>query len=275
MNVLLGLVFCSSVIAQQNSPTLDPTQLAQVSTFVFNGTVQTVNGSTLSQVPASSSTVTVRVDSIQRCSTSVCGSVGQAVTVRLLEPGSVRVGEQATFFTEGWLLGATAAVIEVKHVSPAMTDSAVTALLEAGSEIVIDQALAAQVSAAACVITGQVLQVKPAQLSEGPSEHEKADWNDATVKVLTVQKKGCQVSKNNTVEVLFPTSKDIRWVASPHFESGEKGIWILNPGPNGKFKAGSAPSSKAYSSLGAGDFRTLDELAAVESALQRSVARQK
>jgi hypothetical protein len=265
-----GLTAYSSLLAQTNQSPLDSTQLAQSSTFVFKGTVQTVNATTVSQSPASPSTVIVRVDSIQRCSTNVCGTVGQTVTVRLLEPGSVKEGEQATFFTEGWLLGAGVAVLEIKHVSPAMDDGAVTALLATGSKTINDQALSIQVNLAACVITGQVQQVKPSEMSDRPSEHEKADWQDATIKVLTVEKKGCQISKNNTIEVLFPSSKDIKWVASPRFHEGQTGIWILNPGPNGKFKAGNAPSGKAYSSLGSGDFKSLDELAAVKSAMQKS-----
>jgi hypothetical protein len=273
-NLFSAGMICRSADTQANNTTSDSVELAQVSTFVFNGTVQTLNGSTVSQAPASAHTAIVRVDSIARCSTNVCGSVGKLVTVKLLSADSVKNGEQYTFFTQGWLLGNGVAVIEIKHITPALSDDVAKALLSEGSKAVSEQILGTQLASAACVITGEVLQVRRLELaSDTPSEHQ-AHWQDATVKVLSIEKKGCLPAGTKTVDVLFPSEmdKDTRWVAAPRFHVGQTGVWILYPGPNGKYKTGAAPSGKTYSSPESGDFRSLEEISTIRSLLQKSGA---
>jgi cytochrome c551/c552 len=186
----------------------------------------------------------------------------------LLVPESVKEGEQATFFTQGWLLGSGVAVRELKHLTPPLGDDQVKAMLAEGSKVLDDRALSSQLATASCVITGQVETVSPLKsASHKPSEHDPK-WQDAKIKVLTIEKKGCLSAKAQTIDVVFPSSKDIAWVNAPRFQEGQQGIWILNPIPGGKFKAFAAPSPNTYTSLNAEDFKNLDKIAAVRSILR-------
>jgi hypothetical protein len=266
--VAIWSIASSIAVAQTGQGQLDSTQLSQQSTFVFKGTVQKIKASTMSQVPASDTTAIVSVDSVQRCTTNLCGLAKSSVTVALSAPESVKEGEQATFFTQGWLLGAGVAVKELKHVTPPLADAEVTSILAEGSRTLTNQALRNQLSAASCVVSGQVEAVTPLKnLSPRPTEHDPK-WQDAKIKVVTIEKKGCLSNGATTVDVVFPASKDIVWVNSPRFQEGQQGVWILNPIPGGRFKTFAAPSANTYTSLRNDDFKGLDKLETIRSILK-------
>lgn len=262
---------CAALLAQNSQNQLDAAQLSQQSTFVFNGTVKKLNATTMPQLPASDSTAVVTVDAIQRCTTNLCGLAKSDVTVALSSP--LKVGDPATFFTQGWLLGSGVAVKELKHVSPPLSDQEVNGILAQGSKTLTEKALREQLAAAQCVITGQVEAVMPVKsLAPQPGEHDPK-WQDAKIKILSVEKKGCLGPTAKTVDVVFPSSKDIVWVNSPRFSEGQQGVWILNPIPGGRFKAFAAPSPNTYTSLRDQDFKGLDKLDAIRAILKENGAK--
>jgi hypothetical protein len=269
--MVVGVLDCAALFAQTGQSQLDATQLSQQSTFVFNGTVKKLNATTMPQLPAAESTAVVTVDAVQRCTTSLCGLAKSDVTVDLSSP--LKVGDQATFFTQGWLLGSGVAVKEVKHVSPPLSDQEVNNILAQGSKALTEKALRDQLAAALCVITGQVEAVMPVKtLAPQPGEHDPK-WQDAKIRILSVEKKGCLGPAAKTVDVVFPTSKDIVWVNSPRFREGQQGVWILNPIPGGKFKAFAAPSPNTYTSLRDQDFKGLDKIDAIRAILKENGAK--
>jgi hypothetical protein len=73
---------------------------------VFRGTVQRVAAANLDLVQADASTVVVRVDEVLKAPSSVGDFTGREITVKLLKGGAAIAGEQAVFFTNGWLYGA-------------------------------------------------------------------------------------------------------------------------------------------------------------------------
>jgi hypothetical protein len=264
------LLMCDLACAQTTDAKLDAVKLAQQSTFVFNGTVVAASSTTVSQIPTSASTVVVTVDSVQRCTTNVCGA--KKVTVRLLVPGSLKENEKATFFTAGQFLGSGIVVTELQHVTPPFD---ATAILASGSKALSDQALREQLAAARCVISGHVDSVQPLiGTAQRSGEHADPKLQDAKIKVLTVEKNGCLPAGTAFVDVVFPTSLDAAWVTAPRFHEGQDGIWILTTYAEGRFKAfAAAPSPRTYTASGSNDFRSLNDIAAIRSALSQNGAK--
>ena len=90
-------------------------QLIRQSTFIFVGTVQGLNATTMKSVKPSDATAVVRLDKLIEAPGAPPDLAGKSITVQLHQPGALRVGQQATFFTKGWLLGNSMAVIELGH----------------------------------------------------------------------------------------------------------------------------------------------------------------
>src|SRR5437868_2046159 len=85
-------------------------QLSVKSDFIFKGTVQKVNASTLSVLPATEATAIVRVDEIVQAKAPDDSFRGKDITVLLSKPGSMKVGQQSIFFTNDYLAGDSIAV---------------------------------------------------------------------------------------------------------------------------------------------------------------------
>ena len=90
-------------------------QLIRQSTFIFVGTVEKLNATTMKSVKASEATAVVRLDKLIEAPGAPPDLAGKSITVQVRQPSSLRVGQQATFFTKGWLLGNSMAVIEMGH----------------------------------------------------------------------------------------------------------------------------------------------------------------
>src|SRR5690349_16347477 len=74
-------------------------ELTRQSSFIFRGTVQELNATTVPALPASETTAVVRVDEVLRNAGVVTDIQGKNITVQLSSPGTLKVGEQAVFFT--------------------------------------------------------------------------------------------------------------------------------------------------------------------------------
>ncbi len=201
------------------------------SDVVFNGTVEETEATTMAGLDATDSTAVVRVDELVRAPSMFDGLVGQRITVLLRAPGSVAVGEQATFFVNAAVFGESVAVEEVDHTS-------VTAAAELTPQVtdvmdrLRDDDVRARIESADVVVTARVAQVRavPEQLAAVPgmpgpvSEHDPK-WTEAVLDVESVLK---GTAPPAPVVVMFPASIDVMWVNAPKFHAGQEATLILH-----------------------------------------------
>lgn len=193
-------------------------------TFVFIGTVVRLNATTIPDVPASESTAVVRVDEVIDAPGAPPDLGGKEITVKLLQAGSVREGQRSTFYTRGWLMGESMAVIEVAAAGEAGNPQQVREMVKASRQKSADEELQKEIASAEAVVAGTVTAVGPGGLAELPSEHA-AQWQKAVIAVQSTMKGHVT---GNTVTVFFPGSEDPMWRGAPRFKEGQQGIWLLH-----------------------------------------------
>lgn len=220
LHVLLGLCLCATV----GQAASGPEELTRAAQFVFRGTIQKVEASNLDLVQADSDTAVVRVDEVLKAASSLGDFTGREITVKLAEPADARPGEQAVFFTKGWLYGETLAVIEVGrlHGDAALLRGQVAVAARQAA----DEELGGRLAGAALVVAGRVVETHPAavvgEVGEG-SEHDP-QWWEAVVQVDTVFK---GKPAGQRVTFFYPTSQDVVWFEAPKPAVGSDGIWLL------------------------------------------------
>lgn len=223
---LVAIGVSSAPSAQQSQTPGTPgsaASLASEATFIFVGTVRRPGGSTMSEVPASRSTAVVRVDEVVEGQGAPGDLKGAEITLRLAEPDSLKEGERATFFTRGWLMGDSLAVVELGHTAEPSDAGQVRTLVANVHQQKADDALRSDIASAEVIVVGTVLEVKPAGIRHIGSEHDP-DWYQADIKTEVL--KGS--APGPTVTVLFPHSDDLMWRGAPKFTKGEQGIWLLH-----------------------------------------------
>jgi hypothetical protein len=206
--------------------------LVKQSDIIFIGTVTQVGAVAAPEVPASPRTVVVRVDNVLEKPAAVALAPGDSVTVETVQPGSLKPGLQATFYTTGWVFGRGVAVREVGHEpgrSPVVVADQQEAVARARLEV-NDADLKAHIQRAAMVVAGRVEQVRPAELTAAPTrpkritEHDP-QWQEAIIQVQDGIK-GAQAGEQ--VVVRFPGSRDVAWVGAPRFTVGQEGTFLLH-----------------------------------------------
>jgi len=204
----------------------NPADLAAKASFVFRGTVQQLNASTIPEVMDKSQTAIVRVDQIIQAPQVLSHYTGQNITVQLASP--VTVGEQTVFFTNAWLFGnAGVAVRSMGHVAPGPET---LALHPAGTDPVTNlenRDARSRFDDAEMVVTGTVTSVRmvpEVEAGRGPSEHNPK-WQEATIEVNKMLKGG--VGEKEIV-VRFPASHDRMWHHVPKLKPGDKGQFALH-----------------------------------------------
>jgi len=229
--------------------------LVKQSDIIFIGTVTQVGAVAAPEVTASNRTVVVRVDQVLEKPAAVALGAGDSVTVQTAQPGSLKPGTQATFYTTGWIFGQGVAVREVGHElghSPVVAADQQEAVARARLDM-NDADLKAHMEKAAMVVAGRVEQVRPAELAAATAnrrriwEHD-AQWQEAIIQVQDGIK-GAQAGEQ--VVVRFPTSLDVAWVGTPRFTVGQEGTFVLHKdsttgSPNAMLAGRSVP---AYTAL--------------------------
>jgi len=206
--------------------------LVKQSDIIFIGTVTQVGAVAAPEVPASPRTTVVRIDNVLEKPAAVALAPGDWVTVETVQPGSLKPGTQATFYTTGWIFGRGVAVREVGHEpgrSPVVVADQQEAVARARLEV-NDADLKAHIQRAAMVVAGRVEQVRPAELAAAPTrpkritEHDP-QWQEAIIQVQDGIK-GAQAG--DQVVVRFPGSRDVAWVGAPRFTVGQEGTFLLH-----------------------------------------------
>ena len=229
--------------------------LVKQSDIIFIGTVTQVGAVAAPEVTASNRTVVVHVDQVLEKPAAVALGAGDSVTVQTAQPGSLKPGSQATFYTTGWIFGQGVAVREVGHElghSPVVAADQQEAVAKARLDM-NDADLKAHMEKAAMVVAGRVEQVRPAELAGASAnrrriwEHD-AQWQEAIIQVQDGIK-GAQAGEQ--VVVRFPTSLDVAWVGTPRFTVGQEGTFVLHKdstsgSPNAMLAGRSVP---AYTAL--------------------------
>jgi hypothetical protein len=218
--MLLSVLLLPSSLAAQNPNNVN-TWIRQ-STFIFVGTVEALNATTMNAVAANQGLAVVRVDKVISAPGAPPDLAGKNVTVKLLPTAELRRGQEATFYTKGWLLGNSLAVIEVGHSVPA--EAATQEQVDAVHQQMADEDLQREMASAVAVVTGVVRSVQKSKAPHIGSEHDP-DWYQAEIVVRETLKGKL---RGEIITVLFPHSDDVMWHNSPKFHEGQQGIWLLH-----------------------------------------------
>jgi hypothetical protein len=204
--------------------------------FLFKGTVQKLNASTLAHIPKNAQTAIVRVDEILHAPPALAKTLGKQITVKLIAGSKVKPNEHLLFHANGWLFGDSVAVEAVKQEKPQGTQTMLEERVSDPVRNLRERELANRVADAAMVIEGEVSSVHlpPAEsITETPgmsstrpvSEHDPK-WREAVINVAAVHK-GKPGAKQ--VVLRFPSSTDVQWHRAPKFHTGDRGVWLLQP----------------------------------------------
>src|SRR5215208_7971232 len=205
--------------------------LKRQSTFAFVGTVKKLNEATMAQVPVTDSTAVVTVNEVLQAPPMLADLAGTDITVQLSSSQRVQEGQQATFFTNGWLYGEDIAVQEVGHVEGRVGDerAAELAALSPGTPQNRTHRLQQRLAEADVVVAGMVSEIK---FPEGyntqglVSEHAPL-LREATIQIETAYK-GDLPAEQDTIKAIFFASQDVRWYRTPILAVGQKGIFVLD-----------------------------------------------
>ena len=278
-------LFCSMLWVGLLAPVAEPwlqeigSQVALVkqSSIIFAGTVSQLEATSFADVPKSTRTIVVRVESVLKKPPAVSLKKGDNVTVEVKDPGAFRPGMEVTFYTDAWIFGSGVAVKELSHAmrpsggKPAAAEERAIGQIE---EQISDQDLKQRLASADFVVVARVTGVRTwtaPGLSSVPhrvTEHDP-DWHDAVIKIESILK-GPKIRKNKLV-VRFPQCNDVAWVHAPRFEKNQEGIFFLV-----KDEVSGAPTAllegsevNAYTCLRPGDWLPKSDQARVRSLLKK------
>jgi hypothetical protein len=212
------------------------------STLTFRGTIVSL-GSNVGGVSSSDNPVIVKVEKVERgndaTSRNFGSLVGNQMTV-VVDPSfrggpERRPGISAVFFVNPLLYEehiAVTAVAIADNQTVKNLPKRLTAAIEQNKKKPLNDAL----KSADLVVSGVVQEVKTLPdeklaklqtLANGRdlySEHSPR-WREAIVRVRSVLKGN---AAEKIVMVVFPSTDDRMWAASPKFRAGQSGIWLLH-----------------------------------------------
>jgi hypothetical protein len=212
------------------SPQVD--DLSRQSTFTFVGTVKELNAATMAEeVPVTQSTAVVTVDEVLQAPPMLANRAGTDITVLLSDPEQVQEGQQATFFTTGWVYGEDIAVQEVGHVERRVDDerAAELAALSPGTPENRTHRLQQRLADADVVVLGMVSEIKfpEGYDTHGPVSEHAPRLREATIQIQEVYK-GDLPADQESIKAVFFASMDVRWYRTPILDVGQKGIFVLD-----------------------------------------------
>jgi hypothetical protein len=203
-------------------------ELMQRSTFAFVGTVKMLHAATMADVPVTDSTAVVTVDEVLQAPPMFADLAGSDITVQLSSAQQVQEGEQATFFTSGWIYGTSVAVQEVGHVEGRADVGLAGELAAHGPATPQNRTARVQrhIDEADVVIAGTVTSISlPEQAPDRIITEHDPEWRAATIEVHAVEKGDLSES---SITVFYSASDDVQWYTTPILEVGQAGIFVLN-----------------------------------------------
>jgi hypothetical protein len=201
-------------------------QIIRNARIIFVGTVERPGASNVSLVPSSGKTALVRVREVLDAPATMGDLRGKVLTVLLVKEGSAQAGQEAIFFTNGWMYGENVAVREVAEI-PGSDREALRSAITSERQKVRDEELAGRLRSATLVIAGQVRSVKPlAKTERGTRGEHDPEWWQAEIAVASAIKGR---APGKTVTAFFPASLDERWLLTPKLQEGQSAVFLLQP----------------------------------------------
>ena len=227
--VLIAIFQGTRSSARINPPqgmTEEVEQQIQKSSYIFVGTVQKTNATTVPLVPASDRTAIVRVEEVLSAPKNLADYSNHDVTVQLREGSTVKAGDRLAFFTNGGMFGASVALVELGHVEVGRDTQGLRRQIAQAFQKKDDEDLRKRIVKSSLIVAGKVKKTGPAKLNERqPLTEHDPQWQEAEIAIETVHKG--QLSAR-TVPVLFAASTDTMWFRSPKLKEGQDGIFLLH-----------------------------------------------
>jgi hypothetical protein len=256
--------------------------LAQQAKFIFKGTVQKLKAANMPDVPVNDRTAVVRVDEILHAPEALSHYAGQEITVQLGGRKKLKKGQQAVFYTNGWLFGDGVAVQSIDHEDVGKAPATLTMAVGDPVKSLVARETQAHLNDAEVVIAGRVTSVRmptdvvAARAIGGTettptgriSEHDP-DWRIAEIQVDAVHKGS---HKGKTATVRFPSSQDVMWHDAPKFHPGQEGFFMLHKADEGAagVRAALIDDKGDYVALHPGDFEPFDHPSGIKELLASS-----
>jgi hypothetical protein len=250
--IFLGLM---AMINAKDAAAASVEESVQHSHFDFKGTVTKVNAATLPQIRPTARTIIVKVDEVVHAPPILGDYTGKEVTVRLNQPGGVRTGQQFVFFTTSWMFGSSIAVREIHRTQAEPDMASIRRQVAEARRTVADNKLQNRLTDAELVVAGRVSAVRPApeNIRRGSVAEHDAEWEEAVIQIESVLKG--QINEQSIV-ILFPSSRDVMWKSAPKFREGEEGTWVLRR----ERMRGLPPTEEYFTALNPRDFHSKDQL---------------
>ncbi len=251
--IFLGLM---AMINAKDAAAASVEESVQHSHFDFKGTVTKVNAATLPQIRPTARTIIVKVDEVVHAPPAILGDYkGKEITVQLNQPGGVRTGQQFVFFTTSWMFGSSIAVREIHREQPEPDVASTRRRVAEARRTVADNKLQNRLTDAELVVAGRVSAVRPApeNIRRGSVAEHDAEWEEAVIQIESVLKG--QINEQSIV-ILFPSSRDVMWKSAPKFREGEEGTWVLRR----ERMRGLPPTEEYFTALNPRDFHSKDQL---------------
>src|SRR5215218_1323929 len=152
-----------------------------------------LNAATMAEeVPVTQNTAVVHVDQVLQAPPMLANRDGTDITVLLRDAQQVQEGQQATFFTNGWIYGEDIAVREVGHVERRVGDerAAGLAALSPGTPENRTHRLQQRLAEAEVVVLGMVSNIgfPEGYDTQGPVSEHAPRLREATIQIQEVYK---------------------------------------------------------------------------------------
>jgi hypothetical protein len=277
-------------------------EMARQASFIFKGIVRKLKASNVAQVEArdKSKTIIVRVEEIKEAPEAFMDFKGQEVTLKLRDGGGERlkVGDQAIFYTNGWIRAENLAVEEVGHhlVKDAGTESIAA---RSGGDVAgysSAREMRKRLSSADVIVTGRIIDIRLLESEEPgivgsstlekparffPTSEREPEWREAVVRVAEVLK---GAHDQQEIVVRFPASEDARFHQAPLLSTGQEGIFILHKTRKTSESVEDRPpatatdeeaetASTAYTALHPADFQPHAQLEQIKKLVKESAGK--
>ena len=272
-----------------------PQQLSKRSTFIFKGTVLKLKDATIPTVPVNDKTAVVHVDQVLRAPAALAAYAGHDITVQLTTNETVKRGEQAIFYTNGWLFGNGIAVQSVGHTDATRAASERSVSVSDAIQAKARRMLEDHVADVDLIVRGRVGSVRlPAESSRrtsrsprggappDPISEHAGRWREAVVDVEEISKSYGERPYKQVV-VRFPSSTDVRWANVPKFQPGQEGVFLLHDvgmtagagTAKGSTAARKKPGTQCYTALHPQDFQPLQKGQEIRALVEAAVGKKR